>query len=78
LSEIKDVGEKASEFIVEERKKNGVFTSYDNFYDRCKCRVVTSRVMDKLKEEGALEFDKKIYINRVTKYNSALYSRAMK
>jgi DNA polymerase-3 subunit alpha len=78
LSEIKDVGEKAAEYIVEERKQNGVFTSYDNFYDRCKCRVVTSRVIAKLKEEGALEFNKKIYISRVTKYNSALYSRAMK
>lgn len=75
LSEIKDVGEKAAAYILEERNKNGIFTSFDNFYDRCKCRVVTSRVIDKLKEAGALEFNKKIYISRVTKYNSALYSR---
>ena len=76
LSDIKGVGEKAAAVIVEERKK-GVFTSFDNFYDRCKCRVVTSRVIDKLKEAGALEFNKKIYLKRVTNYNSALYSRGM-
>ena len=76
LSEIKDIGEKAAAYIVEERKKNGIFTSFDDFYDRCKCRVVTSRVIEKLKEAGALEFNKKTYLNRVVKYNSALYSRA--
>lgn len=76
LSEIKNVGEKAATYIVAERKQNGIFTSYDNFYDRCKSRVVTERVISILKEQGALEFDKKIYLKRVTKYNSSLYSRA--
>lgn len=76
LSEIKGVGEKAASYILEERKKHGIFTSFDNFYDRCKSRTVTSRVIELLKEAGALEFNKKIYIKRVTKYNSALYSRA--
>ena len=61
---------------MEERNKNGIFTSFDNFYDRCKSRTVTSRVIDVLKEQGALEFNKKIYINRVKKYNSSLYGRA--
>lgn len=78
LSEIKNVGEKAADFIEEERKKNGVFTSYDDFYDRCKSRIVTSRVIDTLKEQGALEFDKKTYVKRVMKYNSALYSRSLR
>lgn len=78
LSEIKNVGEKAAEFIFEERKNNGVFVSYDDFYDRCKSRVVTSRVIDTLKEQGALEFSKKIYINRVTKYNSTLYAKSQR
>lgn len=77
LSSIKGVGEKAADFIYQERKKNGVFISFDDFYDRCKCRVVTSRVIDILKESGALEFKKPIYLKRVTKYNSALYSRAL-
>lgn len=75
LSEIKNVGEKAASFIIEERNKNGIFTSFDNFYDRCKSRTVTSRVIEVLKEQGALEFNKKTYINRVKKYNSSLYGR---
>lgn len=72
---IKGVGEKAAIEIEAERRKNGIFTSFDNFYDRCKSRVVNKRVVDALKSEGALEFNKKIYINRVKKLNSALYSR---
>lgn len=76
LSNLKGVGEKAAKYIEEERKKNGIFRSYDDFYDRCKCRVVTSRVIDILKEQGALEFKRSIYLARVKKYNIALYSRA--
>ena len=49
--------------------------SFDDFYDRCKSRLVTSRVIDKLMENGALEFSKKTYIKRVKSYNAALYSR---
>lgn len=78
MAEIKNVGEKAADFIVEERKKNGIFTSYDNFYDRCKSRVVTSRVIEALKEQGALEFNKKTYLSRVTKYNSSLFMRGQR
>ena len=76
LSTIKNVGEKACQEILEERKSNGIFRSYDDFYDRCKSRLVTSRVIDALKENGALEFNKKEYLTRVTNYNSALYGRA--
>ena len=77
LSDIKGVGEKAADFIVEERKKNGIFRSFDDFYDRCKVKgsPVNKKVIEILKVEGALEFNKKIYLRRVTKYNSALYSR---
>lgn len=78
LSDIKAVGEKAAEFILEERKRNGVYKSYDDFYDRCKSRLVTTRVISVLKESGALEFNKVAYINRVKKYNSALYVRGQK
>lgn len=77
LSSIKGVGEKAAAAIEAERRANGVFTSYDDFYDRCKSRTVTSRVIQILKEAGALEFNKKIYVSRVTKYNSALYAKSM-
>ena len=76
LSDVKQVGLKAATEIVLERKKNGIFTSFDNFYDRCKSRVVTSRVIDTLKEQGALEFKKNTYISRVVKYNSSLVSRS--
>lgn len=76
LSDVNGIGEKAAEYILNERKKNGIFTSYDNFYDRCKSRTVTSRVIELLLECGALEFKKKVYISRVTKYNSTLYAKA--
>ena len=76
LSDIKGVGEKAAQAIYEERKANGIFTSYDNFYDRCKSRTVTSRVINTLADQGALEFNKKQYIKKVTTYNSSLLSRA--
>ena len=76
LTEIKGIGEKAATVIYEERKKNGIFHSFDDFYDRCVGRVVNKRVLDILIEYGALEFNKKAYIKRVTGYNAALYSRA--
>lgn len=78
LNSYKGVGDKAAYYIEAERRENGIFRSYDDFYDRCKSRVVTTRVISILKEQGALEFNKEIYLKRVTKYNSALYSRAQK
>lgn len=74
LSIIKGIGEKAAEAIEEERKK-GIFKDYDDFYDRCKGRAVTSRVIEILKEQGALEFKKQKYLSRVVKYNSTLMAR---
>lgn len=74
LSIIKGIGEKAAETIEEERRK-GVFKSYDDFYDRCKGRSVTTRVIDILKEQGALEFNKNKYMSRIVKYNSTLMAR---
>ena len=75
LSEIKGVGDKAAEAIVQERKRGGIFKSYDDFYDRCKKGPVNARVISILVEKGALEFNKPTYIKRVKKYNSALYGR---
>lgn len=71
---IKGIGEKAA-YIIEEERKNGPFVDYDDFYDRCKGRAVTSRVINILKEQGALEFNQKKYLSRVIKYNSALLGR---
>ena len=76
MEKIKGIGEKAAAAIEAERKANGVFRSYDDFYDRCKSRTVTSRVIQILKEQGALEFNKKTYVSRVTKYNSTLYAKS--
>lgn len=78
LSEIKGVGEKAAIEIVTERKNNGVFTSWDNFYDRCKSRVVNVKVLKLISECGAGSFDKSEYISRVTKYNSTLMAREVR
>jgi DNA polymerase-3 subunit alpha len=75
---IKGVGPKAAEEIEAERKKNGPFRSYDDFVDRCKSRAVTSRVIENLLTDGALEFNKKTYIERVKKYNAALYMKGMR
>ena len=78
LADIKGVGEKAANAIMRERKENGIFVNYDNFYDRCtgyKGSPVNKGVIEKLKEAGALEFKKKTYISRVTQYNASLYSR---
>lgn len=72
---IKNVGPNAAAIIEAERKKNGTFKSYDDFYDRCKSRAVTSRVIESLLEEGALEFNRKTYNARTLKFNSALYMR---
>lgn len=75
LTSIKGVGEKAADQIINDRNENGIFKSFDDFYDRCKHGPVTSRVVDLLIENGATEFNKKRYMNRVVKWNSSLYSR---
>lgn len=75
LNTIKGVGEKAAQFIYDERQRGGIFTSFDNFYDRCAGRNCNKRVVELLKEQGALTFKKKVYIDRVIKYNSSLYAR---
>ena len=80
ISTLKGVGDVAANVIVDERKKNGIFTSFDNFLDRMSARSdgskVNKRHIEIMIEQGALEFNKKTYISRVKKYNSALYARA--
>lgn len=76
LCDIKGVGEKAAAEIFLERKRNGIFTSFDNFYDRCKSRAVNEKIIRIIKQNGNAEFDKQEYLSRVTKYNSALLSRS--
>lgn len=78
MSAIKGVGPKAAEFIESERKANGIFRSFDEFYDRCKSRTVTSKVVGLLKENGCIEIDKDKYLKRVRKYNSLLYAKGLR
>jgi DNA polymerase-3 subunit alpha len=80
LNSIKGVGEKAALFIEEERKKNGPFKSEEEFIKRVKVKKspVNKGVIDKLRQNGALEFNKKVYISRVTQYNSTLYMKSQK
>ena len=75
LISINGIGEKAADFIESERLLNGDYKSYDDFIDRCKNRAVTSKVIKLLKENGALEFNQKLYFKRVKAYYTALYSR---
>lgn len=77
ISTLKGVGGVASEEIYKERKKNGIFINLDDFIDRMQGKKVNKKVLEILIEQGALEFNKKTYINRVKKYNSTLYSKAM-
>lgn len=76
LTSIKGVGEKAAEYIVNERKTNGPFTDVFEFEKRCKSRCVTSRVIDILEDNGAIEFNDKKYYDRVKKYNIGIMSRS--
>ena len=75
LTDIKGIGTAAAKVIREERENNGIFHDIDDFIDRCQNRAVTSKILNLLTECGALDFNKANYIKKVTKYNSALYSR---
>lgn len=69
------VGWKAAEMIEGERRVNGPYKSLEDFTERCKGRSVTSRVVDELKNAGALEFSKSAFLARVKAYNIALYQK---
>lgn len=55
LTDIKKVGEKAVEAIVEERNKNGKFKSVTNFLDRCRGRAVHKGTIEALALAGAFD-----------------------
>ncbi len=77
LTAIKGVGAVAANAILDERKANGPYRSLDDFIDRLQGKKVNKKVMELLIENGALQFNKNKYIDRVKKYNSSLYGRAM-
>lgn len=75
ISSIKGVGDKVAKSIEEGRKKNGNYKDIDDLCDRLPKRIITSRVKEALKENGACIFDKKRYFDHVMRYNIELASR---
>lgn len=75
ISSIKGVGDKVAKTVEEERKKNGNYKDIDDLCDRLPKRIITSRVKEALKENGACIFDKKRYFDHVMRYNIELASR---
>ncbi|WP_163339593.1 DNA polymerase III subunit alpha [Desulfopila sp. IMCC35008] len=55
LAAVKNVGESALDSIIEEREKNGKFTSLSNFCNRVDSRRVNSRVIEALIKSGSLD-----------------------
>ena len=56
LSAIKNVGEGAMEAAIEERAKNGPFTSLEDFASRLDNRAVNKKLMEALVKAGAFDF----------------------
>ena len=75
ISSIKGVGDKVAKSIEDEREKNGNYKDIDDLCDRLPKRIITSRVKEALKENGACIFDKKRYFDHVMRYNIELASR---
>jgi len=75
LENIKNVGAKAAKAIETERRKNGDYTSLEDLTSRIPKKVVNKKAIDALQNAGALDFNKKSYVNRIIKYNSAMYAR---
>ncbi|MFV0436134.1 MAG: DNA polymerase III subunit alpha [Desulfopila sp.] len=55
LAAVKNVGESALDSIIEEREKNGQYTSLANFCNRVDSRRVNSRVIEALIKSGAMD-----------------------
>ncbi|HIX16407.1 MAG TPA: DNA polymerase III subunit alpha [Candidatus Hungatella pullicola] len=55
LSAIKSVGRSVVELIVDERKKNGLFTSLEDFVDRMSNKEVNRRTLENFIKSGALD-----------------------
>ncbi|HSO09553.1 MAG TPA: DNA polymerase III subunit alpha, partial [Desulfoprunum sp.] len=55
MAAVKNVGESALESIIEEREKNGRYTSLSNFCNRVDSRRVNSRVIESLIKSGSFD-----------------------
>jgi DNA polymerase-3 subunit alpha len=56
LAAIKNCGEGAMAIAIEEREKNGSFTSLDDFASRLDSKVVNKRILENLVKAGALDW----------------------
>jgi len=54
LNVIKNVGQKVSDLIVDERQKNGVYKNIENFLDRVPKEALSKKVLESLAKAGAL------------------------
>lgn len=78
LSNIKGVGVKAAQVI----QKYGPYIDFPDFEEKWQTemakedkRAITKRVVELLKDAGALEFNEKKFYKRVMDYNTALYCK---
>ena len=55
LAAIKGIGLAAIDSIVEERTKNGEYTSFENFISRCESKVLNKRLVENLIYAGAFD-----------------------
>lgn len=75
LSSIKGIGEKVADAIEAERKANGNYTSPWDMQERLPKRILNSRVLETLRSAGALNFNKKDYMDQVYKYNLRMMAK---
>jgi len=71
MSAIKNVGLKTAKEI----ERLGPYEDEYELTEKVPKRSCTSRVVEALMEGGAMEFDQTKYFDRVTRYNSTLYSK---
>ncbi|MEZ5384525.1 MAG: DNA polymerase III subunit alpha [Prosthecobacter sp.] len=76
LSAIKNVGEGAMEAAIEERAKNGPFTSLEDFASRLDNRAVNKKLMEALVKAGAFDFTGELRAVMFAKLEQVLASAA--
>lgn len=74
LRNIKGIGAKTAQKIEE----HAPFESVEDFQERVPGRYSSDNIVEKLEEEGALEFRSKVFWRRIIKYNSFLNAREAK
>lgn len=76
LSAVKNVGEGAMAAAIEEREKNGLFKSLEDFAARMDTRAVNKKLLEALVKSGAFDFTKEHRASLFTKLEQVLASAA--